>query len=138
LIDQYRISKTVLGDTPERHARIDALKSLRGEVALLKSMLELRVNICESDAELVASMPGIKDYAIAIEKLASAMHSMDVKLGNLLSKSALMSLAQEIISIIDSNLRPLVDDTPTSMDIDLVTEKIGSEIVQAIASMENK
>lgn len=136
-IDQYRISTTVLGDSPERHAQANALKSLRGELAILKSAMELRVNICESDAELVASMPALKGQAIAIEKLTATLHNMDVKLGNVLGKTALMTLAQELISIIDSNLRPLVDTTPDSMAVDLLTEKVGREIVAAIASQEN-
>lgn len=137
IINQYRITSSALGDSPQRHAQTEQLKSLRGELVILRSLLESRLNMIESDAELVAAIPAIKDLAIAVEKIATSCHNMDVKLANLLDKAALMSLAQEIISIIEKNLRPFANTEVSSTKVDETIEKIGQEIVQAIAKQEN-
>jgi len=138
MIDQYRITCKLLGDSPQRHSQADEIKSIRGEIALLKSLLETRLNMIRSDAELVAAMPTLKDYALAVEKLATACHNMDVKLGNLLNKQTLMSLAQDIIQILDTAIRPLAGTTPTQETIDQTIEEIGQKIVEAIATKENQ
>lgn len=137
-LGQYQIACKLLGDAPERHAATNAeLKSLRGEIALMRAMLERRLNMIESDAELVAAMPTLKDFALAVEKLASSCHNMDVKLGNLLDKQALMSLAQEIIQIITRRTSPL-RASQGDVIIDETIEAIGQDIVEAIAKQENK
>jgi hypothetical protein len=138
LINQYRICTKILGDAPERHAAADEIKSLKGEIAIIRSLLENRLNSIECDAEAIAAMPVVRDYALAVEKLAVSCHAMDVKLGNLLDKQALMSLAQKLIGIIDKHLRPLVGVTPTTEIMDEVIEQVGKETVVAIAEQENQ
>lgn len=138
MINQYRIACKLLGDSPKRHSQADDIKSLRGEIAILRSALEHRLNTIETDAELVAAMPTLKDFALALDKLATSCHTMDVKLGNLIDKQALMSLAQDIIQIIDTNIRPFATNPPTTEQVDETVETIGQQIVQAIATKENK
>lgn len=133
LINQYRVACKLLGDAPDRHANIDTLKSLRGEIALLRSLIESRMNMIESEAELVAAMPMLKDSFIAVEKLVTACHNMDVKLANLLDKQTLISLAQDIIKIIDTEVRKVARN---DVNIDVVIEDIGQQIVKAIAQKE--
>jgi hypothetical protein len=128
----------VLGDSPERHAADAEMKSVKGEIAIVRSLLESRLNMIENNAELVAAMPLLKDYALAVEKLASSCHAMDVKLSNLLSKNVLLSLAQDMIGIIDTHIRELVDTKPSTKEIDVIIESIGREIVEAIAAKENE
>jgi hypothetical protein len=130
-LNQYLISKRILGDSPQRHAAADEVKSLKVEIALLRSIVEKRINMMESDAEFAAGMSGLKDTFLAIEKLVSSCHNMEVKLGNLLNKSALVSLAQKIVHIIDQNLT----DVP---ERDEIVAKIGGEIAEAIAKQENQ
>lgn len=133
LINQYRVTCKLLGDAPERHAQADTLKSLRGEIALLRSLIESRLNSIESEAELVAAMPMLRDSFVAVEKLVSATHALDVKLANLLDKQTLVSLAQDIIRIIDTKVREVARD---DIDIELVIEEIGQQIVTAVTQKE--
>ena len=138
MINQYRIACRLLGNAPERHAEGDTLKSLRGEIVILRSLLERRLNTIESDAEMIAATPTIKDCALAIDKLATSCHNMDVKLGNLLDKQALMTLAQRIIVIIEEGIRPFAEQTVTNRQIDETVEIIANSIATAIAEQENK
>lgn len=137
LLNQYRVSCKLLGDSLERHAAADQIKDLKAEIAILRSMVERRLNTIETDAELAAFMPTLKDFAISIQKLAESTHNMDVKLGNLLDKQALMGLAQEIIQIIATAMQQFVGREPTQVDIDESVEDVGKKIVEAIATKEN-
>ena len=137
IVGQYRLAKRYFDDSPERHADVEQLKSLRGELTALRSMLEKRWSLIDSDAELIAAMPSIQSCAGQIEKLVGTCHAMDVKLGNLLSKAALVQLAQEIIGIIDSNIRDLIGETLTEEAADLLIEKVANELVAAVAEQEN-
>jgi hypothetical protein len=137
-IGAYLISNKLFSDTAERHAQSDKIKSLMGEVAILRGLIERRINAADSDAELTAVMPMVKDYSMALDKLVTSWHAMDVKLGNLLSKSALMDLAQRIIGIIEENVRPLAGANPDTRAVDDAIEQIGRQIVEAIANQENQ
>jgi hypothetical protein len=137
VINQYRIATAELRDTAYRHAQGDKLKDLKGEIVILRSLLEARLNMINGDAELIAAMPTLKDYAQTIEKIISSCHAMDVKLANLLNKSALIQVAQDIIVIMEENLRPLVDTTPSTETVDETIEAIGRSIVESIAKQEN-
>jgi len=127
----------LLGDGPERHARADEIKNLKGEIAILRSLLERRLNTIESDAELAAAMPTLKDFALAVQKLAESAHNMDVKLGNLVNKQTLMAIASDIICCMVDNIRTLVGTTPTQEEVDVLVEKMGQQIVRLIAEKEN-
>lgn len=135
-IGQYRIANQKIRDTVERHKSRQDMKNLKDEIAIVRSTLEGRLNLIDSDAELAAAAPVIKEMALTLEKLISSCHTMDVKLGNLLDKKALISLAQEIIQIITKELKPhratLSDEV-----VDLITESIGKEIINVIERKEN-
>jgi hypothetical protein len=137
VINQYRIACAQLGDAPARHANAEQLKSITGEIIIIRSLLESRVNMIQNDAEMVAAMPVIKDYILAVEKLVTSCHTMDVKIGNVLSKTSLLALAREIIHIIENGVRPLVDTTPSQHTVDELVEAIGTQLIQAIAAQEN-
>jgi len=137
VVNQYRIACDQLGDGPTRHANADQLKSITGEIIIIRSLLESRVNMIQNNAEMVAAMPIIKDYILAVEKLVTSCHTMDVKIGNVLSKTSLLTLAREIIHIIEDGVRPLVDTTPSQETVDELIEAIGTQLVQAIAAQEN-
>lgn len=134
MINQYRVACKLLGDAPQRHSQTTELKSLRGEIALLRSLIESRLNMIQSDAELVAAMPSLKDSFLAVEKLVASCHQMDTKLSNLLDKHALISVAQDIIQIIDQHMRDIARD---DIDVNAAIETVGQEIITAIARKEN-
>lgn len=136
VIGQYHLACKILDDAPSRHADSSNLKSLVGEIAVLKSLFEKRVNMIENEAELVVSIPTLKDLAEKIDKLVTSAHAMDVKLGNLLSKGALVALSHDIIKAIEVNIRPFADKLGTE-NVDIAIEKIGDSIIKAIASQEN-
>jgi len=127
----YFITNKYLGDSPSRHIAVDEIKSLREEIAITRAFIETRINMVASEAEFVAAMPVVAGYMATIEKLVSSCHAMEVKLGTLLSKSALLTLAQKMIDTI----------TTTLVDIpgrDELVEKIADELVRLIIEQEQQ
>lgn len=132
-LKHYLLTNKMIGDAARRHAAADEIKSLRDEIAITRGMVEIRLNEAKTSVELIAAMPQIHSYMMALEKLVSSCHQMEVKLGDLLDKSALLSAAQRIINVIDQNLpRDLFDGR------DELVGRIAQEILQAIATQENE
>lgn len=130
-LQHYLITNKLLGTAARRHAGVAEIKSLRDEIALTRAMVEVLYNSIESQAELVAAMPRIHANILAIEKLVNTCHQMEVRLGDLLDKAALLTLAQRLIEIIDSNLKGVPDH-------DLIVENVATQMLEAISNQENK
>lgn len=130
-MSHYLITGKLLGDAAGRHAGVNEIKSLRDEIALTRATVEILVNSIETQAELTAAMPRIHAGVLAIEKLVNTCHQMEVKLGVLLDKAALLTLAQTIINIISE----AVKDLPQR---DQIVERVAADILEAIAKQENK
>ena len=130
-LGEYLVSKKLFGDAPLRHMQADEIKSLKTEISLLRSMIERRWNMLENDVEFVAAFPTMKDGFLAVEKLVSSCQTLEVKLDTLISKTALLSLAQRIVGVIQENLPA---DLPNR---DPIVERIGNEIADAIQEAGN-
>jgi hypothetical protein len=130
-LGQYLVSKRLFGEAPIRHLEADDIKSLKTEIALLRTMVEKRWNMIENDVEFVAAFPTMKDSFLALEKLVTSCHQMEVKLDQLVSKQALLSLAQKIVGVIQEELPP---ELPSR---DSVVEAIGNRIANAIMEQTN-
>lgn len=132
-LQHYLLTNKLIGDAARRHAAADEIKSLRDEIAITRGMVEIRLNEAKTSTELISAMPQIHSYMLALEKLVSSCHQMEVKLGDLLDKSALLSAAQRVINVIDTNL-------PVDLfeGRDELVGKIAQEILSAIATQENQ
>lgn len=129
-IGQYMVSRKLCGESPLRHLESDELKSLKAEIALLRAMVEKRWNMLENNAEFISSYGTMKDSFLAIEKLVTSCHAMEVKLDELMSKPALLQLAQTVVKVIQ-------DQLPDMEDRDIIVERIGLEIAAAIQAQTN-
>jgi hypothetical protein len=137
-VNHYLISGHYLGETAKRHAETEQIKDITAELALTRALLEKRFNLIQSDADLVQSVPAIRALVETVEKLTTALHNMDTKLGNVLNKHVLLNLAQEQVKLIEDELRTLVGTKPTDQDVDLMVERLGQAMLQAIIEKDNK
>lgn len=127
----YLITCRYLGDSPNRHLAASELKGLREEIALTRAMIETRLNMVQSEAEFVAAMPVFQSFMNTINALVVSCHTMEVKLGVLLNKASLLTLAQKMVETIALNL----DGIPGK---DEIVEKIANEVVELIVKQENQ
>jgi hypothetical protein len=94
-------------------------------------MIETRMNMVASEAEFIASMPVFQSYMATIATLVTSCHTMETKLGVLLSKASLISLAQKMVETIATALQ----DVPGK---DLIVEQIANEITTLILAQDNQ
>lgn len=125
----YLLTNPEIAGPAGRHSQVEELKSLREEIALCRSIVERRLNMIESNADFLNAISTVNSLFITLEKLISSCHRLEVNLGNLLSKAALLDLAKEMVEILMNELEH-VDGYEELVD------RIGERIVAAIVDHE--
>jgi hypothetical protein len=118
----YRLAKfkarvTELGDS-------DNITSLKDEVAILRMLIEERINRCNDSHELLLVSGPLSDLIMKCEKLVTSCHRLDSRLGNLLDRSKILQFAQVVIEIIGKYVTDEDD-----------LESIGDEILKALGDV---
>lgn len=115
-LKNYRLNKF--------HVRIQELGNsnfvmdLREEIALLRILIEEKVNQCQCDADLILISGPLSDLVVKVEKLVTSCNRIDFKLGNLLDRTKVLQYAQQLVQIVGKH----VTDTT-------VLEKISEEFL---------
>ena len=109
----------------ERHKGSPDVKSLRDEVAILRMLMEERLNQCQSDMDLILNSGHISDMVMKIEKLVGSCHKLEGSLGQLLDKQAILTFASEVINVITSNIEDTVKIDTISSEILGIVGRIG-------------
>lgn len=117
----YRLNK--FKDRAEQFNSSDHVYNLKDEVAVLRIMLEEKWNAITDTQELLLRSGPLSDLITKITVVVEKCERLDNKLGNLLDKSKVMQLAQEIVEIIASE----VDDPKV---LDEITTRISQSLEQ--------
>jgi hypothetical protein len=80
----------------------DQIKSLREEIGILRMVMEEIINKCEDSTDLLMASHRISDVAMKIEKLVVSCDKLESRMGQLLSKRAIIQLAGEYVQIINN------------------------------------
>jgi len=86
-----------LGDSGE-------IKSLRDEIAILRMLMEERLNQCRDQMDLIYQSGPISDLVLKIEKVVTSCHKLELSTGSLLDKQAIMQFGSEMISLISTHI----------------------------------
>jgi len=87
-------------------ARIDEkkaapdLKNLRDEIALLRMLIEERLNMCKSGTDLVLHSSAISDLIMKVEKVVASCHKLEKNMGMVVDKQAILNFAGRVVQII--------------------------------------
>lgn len=102
----YILSNHEIAHAAGRHSTAEQLKSLREEIALCRALVERRLNMIEDGnaADFLAACGQVNTMLLTIEKLVSSCHRLETSLGTLLSKAAVLDLAQEVVGILTEEL----------------------------------
>lgn len=121
----YRLSKfhqriQELGDS-------DGVISLRDEVAILRILIEEKINRCDSDHDMILMSGPLSDLIMKVEKVVSSCNRLESKLGEHLNKTKVLQYAQMIVQIIAKH----VDD-------DKVIEAINEDIFESLQDLSKE
>jgi hypothetical protein len=122
-IKNYQLSKW--------QARIDKkkaapdLKNLRDEIAILRMMLEERLNACNSGTDLMLHSSAISDMVMKVEKVVASCHKLERNMGMVVDKQAILNFAGRVVQIITLEL----EGQPDKID------DIGNRILEEIGNI---
>lgn len=107
----------------------EEIRSLREEIAIIRMLIEGRMNLIKNDNDLLIQSGAINSLVLTIERLVKSAHTIEQNLGILLSKSAVISLGQTICKIIVEELdgieryEEIVDSIMTRISTSIASAK---------------
>lgn len=123
-VKNYRLTKWQA--QVERMSGNPNIKCLREELAILRMLMEERLNLCKDSHDLLLQSHVISDLTTKIERIVVSCSKLDVQLGKMLDKSALLNFANEVISILGEE----VQDTA-------VLDRIATKIIASVDKPTN-
>ena len=81
-----------------------SIKSLRQEIGVMRMMLESRLSRVKTEVDLEQAIGPIGEMILKIEKLVVSCQKIEEKMGATLDKSAVLSIATQILEVISTVL----------------------------------
>lgn len=76
------------------------IKSLRDEIAILRILVEERMNACKDSHDLMMQSGPISDLIMRVDKVVNSCNRLEMQLGVMLDKTQALQWASEIIEIV--------------------------------------
>lgn len=103
-LNRYRLSK--FQSQYEKHLSQPEVKSLRDEIAILRMMLEERLNSCTGSSDLVIASGPISDLIGKIEKVVVSCHKLELAADQMLDKARLFQIADQVVKAVGKYIPP--------------------------------
>lgn len=81
-------------------ARNEKIKSLKDEIAILRGLLQEKLEACQNTQELIIASGPLSDLILKIQKVVESCHRIDVSTGQMLDRTQVLQFAAGIISVI--------------------------------------
>jgi len=80
----------------------DEIISLREEIGILRILIEEKINSCNDKTDLLLISGPLSDLVMKSEKLVTSCNRIEAKLGNLLDRTKIVTMAQTFVQIISN------------------------------------
>lgn len=121
---QHKYELTLFKKRVDDFSEGDSVKSLRGEIGIMRMVLERILNSCKTDVDVLVYAGAIGNHAEKISKLVLACDRLEGRMGMMLDKAALTVLAGQFIEI----LMRYIDDPE-------VLDGVANEMIEAISNV---
>lgn len=122
-------------EAKDRFIRLNShseLGSLRNEIAMARSLLEERFNaIGTNSAQLALNIGPLNQLLLTIERLVKSAHTLEFNLGEVVGKSALLSLAKTTSDV-------LLDELQGIDGYEEIIDRVGNRMFDAIMKLNNE
>lgn len=98
----YRLAK--FNARAVEKTKSSGIKSLREEIAILRILIEEKINYCEDDYDLRMAAGPISDLVMKVEKLVSSCQRIEDQLGVMLDKTQALHMISLIIEIVSRHV----------------------------------
>ena len=126
-LNNYRLTKWQA--RVQRMESSPNIKSIRDELAILRMILEEKLNSINDENDLLNEASQISDLILKIEKLVTSCHKLESSMGQLLDKPAILNFAAEIIRIVSDCVD---DEIKTGIIANKILELIGRATNESI------
>ena len=126
---QYLLKSATLAEAYDKFAAADRVKSLSEEVALLRALLQERLDLIENSSVAVASTEAINNIIKSIERLEVRSFELEQKSNRLLPKATLFNLADQIVKL-------LLDELKNLPDSERIIDTIATKLTKLIENAE--
>lgn len=93
----------------ELEAHQEPVRELQRAIALTHMLIERRLDACKTDQELMAACGPLNQLVLTMERLVKSAVQIERDLGALLSKTAVLNLAQQLVQVLIEELRDIPD-----------------------------
>jgi len=124
----YLLHHVPLRESSARHAASE-IASLRDEIAITRALIEERLNLITNNSELLVACGQVNSLMLTLERLIQTSVKTEEKLGELLSKTAVVEIATKIVGILSEELKGIEG---YEVIVDTISERIGNVIEQTV------
>jgi|GEM_PF-1654630 len=83
----------------------DRVVSVRGEIGVMRLLIEEKLNACKDTHDLLFESNSIATLITDVEKLVVSCHKLEVSMGLLVDKDAALEFGQELIAIVGNHIK---------------------------------
>lgn len=105
-----------------QHTDPNSIKCLRDEVAIMRTLIEEKMELCGDVHDLMLQSGPISDLVMKVEKLVTSCNRLETHLGAMLDKTQALQWAAEIVEIVGKHvedeeaLSAIADELMQSLD----------------------
>lgn len=107
-IRMYRLAKFAQRKFEDK-AGHDKLKTLHEEVALLKMLIEEKINACDDMTDLLLTSGPITEMVMKVQKLVESCDRLDHKAGNYLDRQKIQNLASGLMQVVADKINEFAE-----------------------------
>ena len=125
----YLINDEILRQQFDHHQQGD-LYSLRGEIVLLRAMINQRLNSATNDLERSAVFREIGGWIATLDKLVNSLSKLEEKTSQTLTRGALLDFARRVITVVSQEVKQIEG-------YEKVVDAIAARLVQEVGATNN-
>ena len=100
IVSQYKLP--VWNDALSSYLTTDRLKTLRGEIGVLRILIEEQLNSCRKPIDLMQNCSPLCELIGKVEKMVLSCHRLEQSGGLLLTRETAMAFGQEVLGLIST------------------------------------
>jgi hypothetical protein len=121
----YRLAK--FQKKVDKFADHGKLKTLHEEVAILRMLVEEKINVCEDMTDLMMVSGPVTEMVMKVQKLVESCDRLEMKSGSLLNKTQIQNIATQLMQAVAAKINEYAE--VNDIDVDSV-----SSLLEAIAN----
>lgn len=127
----YMLEDAKLQESLEGKLASNMILSLREEVALLRVMIQDRLNFAKSDADRLVAYNQVGVWLGTLDKLVNSLNRLEKETSQTLTKETLMEVGRAIVMILSEEIKKLEGH-------EQVIDAVASRIVPVIEEASNR